>query len=126
MSELPARFLEDRSLRDKARAVLAEDIERLKGSLGEEGIASRVSSSVTSSISTRIRIGARDVLAQAKAQAGDRKGVLAVLLGAILLFLAREPITQWIEKLLGDSDDAGEADDPQAALPEAASAGDPE
>lgn len=126
MSELPARFLEDRSLRDKARAVLAEDIERLKGSLGEEGIASRVSSGVTSSISSRIRSGARDVLAQAKAQAGDRKGVLAVLLGAILLFLAREPITQWIEELLGDSDDAGEADDPQAALPEAASAGDPE
>lgn len=126
MSRLPPRFIEDRTLRNKARAVLAEDIERLRSSLGEEGIASRVSSGVTSSITGRIRSGAHDVLEQAKAQAGDRKGVLALLLGAFLLFFARGPIFEWIEALRGDSDEHEDAETPDAALPDAASAGDPE
>ena len=52
MSQLPARFIEDRDLRDKARAVLTDDIDRLRGALEEEGIGSRVSSCVTSTIST--------------------------------------------------------------------------
>lgn len=102
MTQLPQRFIEDRALRDAARAVLVEDIERLRASLGEEGIASRVSSGVSTTISSRIRTGARDVLAQAKAQAGDHKGVLAVLIGAIILWFAREPILDWIDELAGD------------------------
>jgi hypothetical protein len=126
MSELPTGFIEDRSLRNKARAVLAEDIARIKGRLGEQGIASRVSSGVTASISSRIRSGARDVLEQAKARGGDSKGVLALLVGAILLFFARGPIISWIEELRGNHDDAEEASTPEAALPAAASAGDPE
>jgi hypothetical protein len=99
MTRLPTRFIEDRALRDAARAVLIEDIEHLRTSLSEEGIASRVSSGVTGTISTRIRTGARDVLAQAMAQASDYKGVLALLTGAIILFLARGPILEWIEAL---------------------------
>lgn len=126
MTELPARFIEDRALRDKARAVLAEDVERLKGALEEKGIASRVSSGVTSSISTRVRTGARDVLDQALIRAGDNKGVLALLLGAILLWFARGPIVERIEELLSDSEDADEGETPDAALPDAASLGDPE
>lgn len=115
MTHLPDSFIEDRALRDAARAVLTEDIERLRASLSEEGIASRVSSGVTTTISSRIRTGARDVLAQAKAQAGDNKGVLAVLLGAIILFLARGPILDLIEDLVSSAD-SDEDDD--AALPE--------
>lgn len=104
MTRLPERFIEDRALRDAARAVLIEDIEHLRASLAEEGIASRVSSGVTDTISTRIRTGARDVLAQAMAQASDYKGVLALLVGAIILFLARGPILDWIEALGLDED----------------------
>ncbi len=99
MTRLPRRFIEDRALRDAARAVLTEDIARLRASLAEEGIASRVSSGVTSTISDRIKAGARDVLAQARAQASDRKGVLALLVGAIILWLARGPILDWIDTL---------------------------
>lgn len=123
MTQLSPRFVEDRALRDKARAVLAEDIERLKGALEEQGIASRVSSGVTSSISTRIRTGARDVLEQAKAQAADSKGVIALLIGAILLWFARGPIAERIEELLADSDEADPSETPEAALPDAASPG---
>lgn len=106
MTRLPDRFIEDRALRDAARAVLAEDIERLRANLGEEGIASRVSSGVSSTISDRIKAGANDLLAQARVQAGDHKGVLALLIGAIILFLARGPILDWLEDLDADDDGA--------------------
>ncbi|TAD73112.1 MAG: hypothetical protein EAY70_12855 [Sphingomonadales bacterium] len=125
MTKLPDRFIDDRAMRDAARAVLAEDIERLRTSLGEEGIASRVSSGVSSTISTRIRSGARDVLDQAKAQAGDHKGVLAILIGAIILWFGRGPILEWIEELDNQGSET-EDDLNDAAVAAAAIEGDPE
>lgn len=125
MTRLPTSFIEDRALRDAARAVLTEDIERLRASLNEEGLTSRVSSGVTTTISSRLRTGARDVLAQARAQAADNKGVLAVLIGAIILFLARGPILDWIEDLDGAADSDAEGDDIALSDPEPASEGDP-
>lgn len=123
MTRLPQGFIEDRALRDAARAVLTEDIERLRASLEEQGIASRVSSGVSTTISSRIRTGARDVLAQAKAQAGDHKGVLAVLIGAIILWFAREPILDWIDELAGlEPEDDNET---AATTPEGEAQGDP-
>ncbi|MBA4043927.1 MAG: hypothetical protein C0471_05850 [Erythrobacter sp.] len=113
MTPLPDRFIEDRALRDAARAVLTEDLARLRGSLSEQGIASRVSSSVSTTITGRMKAGARDVLAQARAQASDHKGVLALLIGAIILFFARGPILDWLE-------DSEEADDIEDAAPEPA------
>lgn len=116
MTRLPERFIEDRALRDAARAVLTEDIDRLRETLGEQGIAARVSSGVTTTVTDRMRAGARDVLAQARAQASDQKGVLALLLGALILFFARGPILDWLEEYdLPDDDDAGDAE----ALPPA-------
>lgn len=122
MNRLPQRFIEDRALRDAARAVLAEDIARLRAALDEEGIASRVSSGVTATVSDRVRAGARDVLAQARAQAGDHKGVLALLVGAIILWFARGPILDWIAAL-GENDDNHDQSD--AAAPAAPPEGDP-
>lgn len=124
MTRLPDRFTQDRALRDAARAVLSDDIERLRASLAEEGIGARVSSGVTSKISERVRAGARDVFEQAKAQAGDRKGMLALLVGAIVLWLAREPLFAWLADFadaIGAASD--EVDD--AAVPEAAPEGEP-
>lgn len=122
MTRLPQRFIEDRAMRDAARAVLAEDIEHLRASLSEQSIASRVTSGVTGTISARIRSGARDVLAQAKAQAGDHKGVLAILLGAIILWLARGPILDWIDDFAAAADDEFEPDLP---APDETAQGDP-
>ena len=126
MSALPPRFLEDRALRDAARAVLEEDIARLRAALGEQGVASRVSASVGSTITGRLKAGADDVLEQARQAASDHRGVLAVLIGAILLWLMRGPLLALIEGANNseteteDSDAiaGAEADSPSAATGE--------
>jgi hypothetical protein len=100
MTALPPRFIEDRALRDAARAVVDEDIAMLRASLGEQGVASRVTQSVGSTITGRIRAGANDVIDQTKQTASNNRGILAVLIGAILLWLMRGPLLA----LLDDND----------------------
>lgn len=119
MTALPPRFIEDRALRDAARAVLEEDIARLRASLGEQGVAARVSSSVGNTITGRLKAGADDVLAQAKQAASDHRGVLAVLMAAILLWLMRGPLLALIE---AGEDAETETEDSDAIMPAAADA----
>lgn len=106
MSALPASFLEDRALRDAARAVLEEDIARLRASLDEQGVASRVSSSVGTTVTARIKAGAGDVFAQAKASAAANPGIIALVIGAILLWLMRGTLLDLIETALEGADEA--------------------
>lgn len=118
MTALPPRFIEDRALRDAARAVLEEDVARLRESLEEEGVTSRVTSSVGTNITGRIRAGANDVLEQAKQAASDHRGVLAVLIGAILLWLMRGPLLALIE---GEAEDEADTEiEPEDAMAGAA------
>jgi hypothetical protein len=124
MTRLPDRFVEDRALRESARKVLSQDIENLRGALAQQGLASRVSTDVSTTITSRIRAGARDVLDEARTLARERKGLLAVLIAAIALFVARGTILDWVENLL-EGDLAEDDDKPgEAAPPEAASEGD--
>jgi len=125
VTRLPDRFIEDRAVRDAARSVLAEDIDLLRASLAEQGIASRVSSGVTSTISDRLRAGAHDVFSEVKAQAGERKGLLALLVAAVILWFSRSALFDAIEELL-ESDYPDEETIPdEPAPPEAAPEGDP-
>ncbi|MFN9634718.1 MAG: hypothetical protein ACK554_15040 [Erythrobacteraceae bacterium] len=118
MTALPPRFIEDRALRDAARAVLEEDVARLRDSLEEEGVTSRVTSSVGTTITGRIRAGANDVLEQAKQAASDHRGVLAVLIGATLLWLMRGPLLALIE---GEAEDEADTEiEPEDAMAGAA------
>jgi hypothetical protein len=116
MTALPPSFLEDRALRDAARAVLEEDVARLRASLAEQGVASRVSSSVGTTVTSRIRTGASDVLAQARQSASDNPGIIAAVIGAILLWLMRGTLLDVIDTMLEGGDD----DDSDAALTSAA------
>lgn len=120
MTRLPDRFIEDRAIRDAARSVLTEDIELLRASLAEQGIASRVSTGVSSTISGRIRAGAHDLLAEVRAQAGERKGVIALLVAAIVLWFARGPILEVIEDLLESDYPDDDTLPEEPATPEAA------
>jgi hypothetical protein len=110
MTALPPAFLEDRALRDAARAVLEEDVARLRASLTEQGVASRVSSSVSTTVTARIRTGATDALAQARQSASDNPGIIAAVIGAILLWLMRGTLLDLIETALDDEDDAPGSD----------------
>jgi hypothetical protein len=84
---------EDRLLRDAARALVQADIAQLKASLAARSIPER--------IGDRIGEGATDVLDEAVAVADDHKGVVATLIGAIILWFARHPI---IDLLIGQDE----------------------
>jgi hypothetical protein len=104
MSKIGQRFIEDRALRDAARKVFMADLAHAKSSLSGAGLASRVAG--------RVGDGAKDVLEVAKVHADDNRGVLAGLTGALLLWIAREPILEILGLApdLGD-DGAGHATD---------------
>lgn len=92
MTALPRQFREDKALRDAAKAMLAADVAHFKESIAEEGIAGRLKSQITGKVKRRVSSGAQDLLDQAKEQASDHRGVLALLVGAIILWFARTPI----------------------------------
>ncbi len=98
MPKLPPQFIEDRALRDAARDVFMADITHARTSLSGKGIAERVGS--------RVGDGAKDVFEVAKVHADDNRGILAALIGAIILFFARDPILEVFG--VTPSDDEGE------------------
>ena len=85
MTEVLERNMrEDRLMRDAARALVDADIANLRADLAGRGIGTR--------IKDRLGEGASDVLDEAVAVAEDNKGVVAALIGAIILWFARHPI----------------------------------
>lgn len=96
MNSLPQRFVEDKALRDAAKAVVDADLAIVKTSFAEQGVGGLVRGKITGKIKRRISTGARDVLDQATAQASDHPGVLAVLVGAVILWFARAPLLEWL------------------------------
>lgn len=102
MTPLPKRYVEDKALRDAAKLVLDADLAQFKETLAEQGIAGRVRGQITGKVKRRLSAGARDVIEQAKSASENHRGVIAVLVGALLLWLAREPLLS----LFGLGDDA--------------------
>lgn len=86
MSRLPDQFYEDRALRNAARTVLMADVEHARATLSGKGMASRVAG--------RVADGAKDVFEVAKEHADDKRGILAGLIAAVLLWFAREPLME--------------------------------
>lgn len=103
MSKLEDRFAEDRALRDSAKAVLLADLEHTRSSFSAKGVANRVG--------TRIGDGAVDVFETAKQGAGRNGGIIAALIGLIILWFGRETLIEAVERVLDRSD----SDDPEAA-----------
>lgn len=107
MSNLEQRYIEDRAMRDAARAVLMADIEHAKASFSGAGMIDR--------ITDRISEGAADVFETAKSHADDNRGIIAALIGAIILWLGREPLLELFG--LGEPDEneiTAETGSPQA------------
>jgi len=81
-------MIEDRMLRDAARALVDADIANLRANYAARGIGDRVKD--------RLEDSAAVVLEEAVAVAEDNKGVIATLLAAIVLWFARHPILDFI------------------------------
>lgn len=114
MNELERRFIEDRAIRDAARAVLMADITHARSFLSPKGVAGRIGG--------RIGDGAKDVFEVAKAHSDNNRGIIAALIGAVLLWLGRDPILDMLG--LSDGDEACEDDfDEPGAEPSATTAG---
>ena len=98
MKDLELQLAQDRALRDAAKAVVQADIAFLK-----EGFA-------PSALTSRMADGASEIFDHAKDVASDRKGILATLLGAVILWFARNPI---LDLLNGDPDNAEGGEGPE-------------
>ena len=103
MTDIDPRLAEDRALRNAALAVLKADIEHAKTTFAPKSIARRTG--------TRMKEGAEEVYDLAIDKADDNRGVIAVLIGALFLFLARQPILEILG--LGDAFES-EPDDGEA------------
>ena len=95
------RMLADRRIRDSAKTVVMADLEFLKGDLARKGLGERAAD--------RIKSGALDVYDEAFETAADNKGVIAAVVAAIAVWLARNPLLALFG--LGESDDAGDEAD---------------
>lgn len=96
MSDRRIRMLEDKYLRDSARALVEADIEHLKSDFAHKGLGERAIE--------RMREGATDLYEEAADMAEDNKGALAALIAAIFVWFARNPIME----LFGQDPDEGD------------------
>lgn len=91
------QLLEDRHLRDAARALVEADIKNLRADLAVRSLGERAVD--------RIAEGASEVYDEAIEVASDHKGALAAILAALALWFARHPI---LEALFGEDRGASE------------------
>lgn len=84
MSDRRSRMIEDKHLRDSARALVEADIKHLKADFAHKSLGERALDRVTE--------GAMDIYEEAIDVAEDNKGALAALVAAIVVWFARNPI----------------------------------
>jgi len=118
MSNMDRRFVEDRAMRDAAKRNLMADIAHTRAGLSGSGVASRIFG--------RIGEGAKDVFETAKSQADDNRGIVAALIGALVLWFGRDRLMDLFGST-GDEEgenaerfDPGGLDDDRPARPKAA------
>lgn len=87
------RMLEDRHLRDAARALVEADIQNLRADLSAKSLGERAVDRITD--------GASEVYEEAMDVAADHKGALAAIVAALVLWFARHTI---LEALLGEDE----------------------
>lgn len=106
MGKLERQLRQDRHLRDAARALVDADLDRVRSEFKAKPLGRRAIG--------RLQDGAAELLDSAQSKAGDNIGIVALLLGAIGLWFARNPIMA----LFGDgtTDDQGEQAPPQPPM----------
>lgn len=89
MSREEDRLLRDRALRNRARAVLDEQLSRVKEDLEARGVGARAAQTVTDE--------ARQVADAGASLARESKGIIAGALGALLVWQFRGPLLRQIK-----------------------------
>ena len=84
MTDLHAQMIEDRHLRDAARALIEADVQNLRNNMTGESIANRALDRVRDSVS--------ELYDDTINTAVENKGVVAAVIAAIVVWLARNPI----------------------------------
>ena len=91
------RLIEDRHIRDAARALVEADLQNLRADLSVKSLGERAIDRITD--------GASEVYDEAVEVAADHKGALAAIVAALLLWFARHPI---LDALFGEDEASGE------------------
>ena len=104
MTDRRARMIEDRYLRDSAKALVEADFDHLRTGLMHRGLTERAFD--------KVRRGAVEIYEEAVEVADDNKGALAALIAAVVVWFARNPLLSLFG--LGEEDDsADERDEPE-------------
>lgn len=104
-----SRLAADRANRDAARRVFTTRLERIKADIEVRGIGSRVAGTMVEEVSGAVDMGL-DV-------ARERKGLIAGTIGALLLWIFRQPLIAGAASLFehfageNDAEDEDDSDD---------------
>lgn len=91
------RMMEDRALRDAAKAVVREDLAHLRGALRSRGIGERIADRVTD--------GFTDLFEEGLEVADNNRGIVATVIAAFVLWFARHPLAALFGNDGEDDDD---------------------
>jgi hypothetical protein len=102
VSGLERRLAEDEALRDAALALFKADLALVRADLAERGVGARIKDRLGESTMEMVD-GAVDF-------AEENKGKVAAGLAAVILWFARGPILDALERLVGADEEPGEVD----------------
>lgn len=97
MSDRLQRLAEDRAARNAAREIFQANLKNVVDDFETRGIGERIADRATRE--------AREFSAQVLEVAKDSKGVIAGVVAALVLWLCRAPIIDWVSGVFGNEAD---------------------
>ncbi len=106
MTDRRLRMLEDKLLRDSARALVEADVEHIKADVANKGMAKRAL--------FRLRENAGELYDEALDVADSNKGAVAAVFAALVVWFARNPLLDMVGLGIEQDDERTEPSDEAA------------
>ena len=106
MTDRRLRMLEDKHLRDSARALVEADVEHIKADFANKGMAKRAL--------FRLREKAGELYDEALDVADSNKGAVAAVFAALIVWFARNPLLDMVGLGIEQDDERTEPSDEAA------------
>lgn len=106
MTDRRLRMLEDKHLRDSARALVEADVEHIKADFANKGMAKRAL--------IRLRENAGELYDEALDVADSNKGAVAAVFAALVVWFARNPLLDMVGLGVEQDDERTEPSDEPA------------